>query len=115
LSENVLLVVWERHRPEILERVALIERAVTALIEGNLDAELLGEAQSAAHTLAGTVGTFGYTRASQLAREIESELHGAELTNVPRISKLTSSLRGELEAEAAATLSTPPSRSASRL
>jgi diguanylate cyclase (GGDEF)-like protein len=107
LSENALLVVWERHRPEMLERVALIERAVTALITDDLSAELLGEAQSAAHTLAGSVGTFGYVHASQLAQEIESELDGAERTNVPDISRLTLSLRGELEAEAAATLSAP--------
>lgn len=92
----------------MIERVAVIERAVTALITGDLDAGLLGEARSAAHTLAGSAGTFGYVHASQLAREIESELEDAGVASVPGISKLTLSLRGELEAEAAATLSAPP-------
>lgn len=107
MSADTLLAVWERHRPEMLERVAVIERAVTALITGDLDAGLLGGARSAAHTLAGTAGTFGYVRASQLAREIESELEDAGVASVPGISKLTLSLRGELEAEAAATMSAP--------
>jgi diguanylate cyclase (GGDEF)-like protein len=99
LSEDTLLAVWERHRPEMLNRVAVIERAVTALITGDLGAELRGDAQGAAHTLAGSAGTFGYSRASQLAREIESELEGAELASVPGLSKLALSLRGELEAD----------------
>jgi diguanylate cyclase (GGDEF)-like protein len=107
LSANTLLAVWERHRPEMLERVAAIERAVTALITGDLDAGLLGEARGAAHTLAGTAGTFGYVRASQLAREIERELEDAGVASVPGISRLTLSLRGELEAEAAAAMSAP--------
>jgi diguanylate cyclase (GGDEF)-like protein len=97
----------------MLERVAVIERAVTTLITGDLDVGLLGEARGAAHTLAGSAGTFGYVRASQLAREIESELDGAELTSVPGISKLALSLRGELEAEVPAALSAPPAPAAS--
>jgi diguanylate cyclase (GGDEF)-like protein len=108
MSADTLQAVWERHRPEMLKRVTVIERAVTALITGDLDPELAGEAQSAAHTLAGTAGTFGYVRASQLAREIESELEDAEVASVPAISKLTLSLRGELEADTGALVESPP-------
>jgi diguanylate cyclase (GGDEF)-like protein len=107
LSEDTLPAVWERHRPEMLDRVALIERAVTALITGDLGAELRDEAQSAAHTLAGSAGTFGYVHASRLAREIESELDDAELASVPGLSKLTLSLRGELEADTQARAASP--------
>ena len=107
MSEDTLLAVWERHRPEMLDRVAVIERAVTALITGDLGAELRGEAEGAAHTLAGSAGTFGYSRASQLAREIESELEGAELASVPGLSKLALSLRGELGADTQAAAEAP--------
>src|SRR5579863_1184749 len=103
--DDALRAIWERRRPEVLGRVEVIERAVAALLAGELSEQLRGEAHSAAHMLAGSVGTFGYLRASQLARELESELAltDAQFTCAPDASELVLSLRRELEAEVSTT------------
>src|SRR5689334_465473 len=66
----------ERFRGVQLERVAIVERAALALLEGGLDEGLRGDAERAAHKLAGSVGTYGYAEGSELAREIEQILCG---------------------------------------
>ncbi len=73
-SEDALRAIWQEHRAGVLKRVDLIERAVTALAAGELDGQLRDEAQRAAHSLIGSVGTFGFIRASEAARELELEL-----------------------------------------
>ncbi len=66
--------IWERQRGGVRERIDTIERALDALAEGRLDPELACDSQRAAHTLAGSVGTFGFVQASHAARAIELEL-----------------------------------------
>ncbi|MGA7258829.1 MAG: hypothetical protein WBX09_19430, partial [Terracidiphilus sp.] len=51
--------LWLKFRPQIEERVAVLEQAAAALAQGNLSPALCAEAQSAAHKLAGSLGTFG--------------------------------------------------------
>jgi HPt (histidine-containing phosphotransfer) domain-containing protein len=71
---EALRSVWERQRERVGERIVLVEQAVTALGEDHLDAEFRGDAERAAHMLAGSVGMFGFIDASDAARELESEL-----------------------------------------
>jgi diguanylate cyclase (GGDEF)-like protein len=66
--------LWREHRAGVLERVGLIERTVRALAAGALDEPLRREARRAAHSLIGSVGTFGFVRASETARALELEL-----------------------------------------
>ena len=68
--------VWEKFRAPTLDRVAAIEGAVRALVAGELDPERRRDAERDAHRLAGAVGTFGFPRGSELAREIETLLEG---------------------------------------
>ncbi len=63
--------LWQRFVPEIKERVAILEAAAQAAGEGKLTAKQREAAQSAAHKLAGVLGTFGLTRGTVLARELE--------------------------------------------
>jgi HPt (histidine-containing phosphotransfer) domain-containing protein len=63
--------LWVRFLPELLERVAVLEAAVQAVSKGKLTAKQREAAQSAAHKLAGVLGTFGLTRGTVLARELE--------------------------------------------
>jgi HPt (histidine-containing phosphotransfer) domain-containing protein len=71
---ETLRSVWERQRGHVSERIGVVERAIVALGEDRLDAQFRGEAERAAHMLAGSVGMFGFVDASDAARELESEL-----------------------------------------
>jgi HPt (histidine-containing phosphotransfer) domain-containing protein len=91
--------IWERSRKEIETRVAAIESAAIALLDGSLDDELRGTALREAHKLAGVAGTFGFPRSTALAREVETLLRpGYEIvpSDVLRLSAIANELRVEL-------------------
>jgi HPt (histidine-containing phosphotransfer) domain-containing protein len=69
--QSMLVELWNQHRSAIEERVELLSRACDALREGTLDSVSREEAQSAAHKLAGVLGTFGRSEGTDLARRIE--------------------------------------------
>jgi len=66
--------LWVKFLPEIEQRVALLEDVPKALDAGSLSKEQHAAAHAAAHKLAGTLGTFGLNRGTDLARQIELEL-----------------------------------------
>lgn len=99
--------LWVRFRPQALERVAVLEEALTALEHGQLDAALGQRAEQNAHKLAGSVGTFGFTRASEIARQIEhilEEGQAAAAQHLIMLRQLIPALRPLLEVS----LNTPP-------
>lgn len=63
--------LWLRFRQPALNRVAVLEKALTVLDRDELDGELCQRAEQEAHKLAGSVGTFGFIEASRIARQIE--------------------------------------------
>jgi HPt (histidine-containing phosphotransfer) domain-containing protein len=63
--------LWTRFIPEIRERVAILEAAAQAAGAGKLTGKQCEAAQTAAHKLAGVLGTFGLTQGTVLARELE--------------------------------------------
>lgn len=67
--------IWQRHLPEIEERLVAIESAAAATAAGTLTAEQRLAAQAAAHKLAGVLGSFGLEEGTAPARE--TELHYA--------------------------------------
>lgn len=68
---KALDALWARFLPEIRERVSVLHRAAKSRADGTLDERQRSEAQAAAHKLAGTLGTFGLERGTELARELE--------------------------------------------
>jgi DNA-binding response OmpR family regulator len=66
-----LMVLWERSKEKYRDRINILEQAVTALVTDTLSAELRQQAQMQAHTLLGSLGSFGLMDASRLSREIE--------------------------------------------
>ena len=65
---------WEAHRDTMQERLSVLEAAVAALDIGQLSPELQHAGCSQAHKLAGSLGCFGFTQGSRLARELEKLL-----------------------------------------
>lgn len=91
--------VLERFRNSFAEQVGVLEKAKTALSEGNCNNELQLAAEREAHKLAGSMGTFGYPEGSKLAREAEHLLMGArplKQDEICRFSQLVMALQQEL-------------------
>jgi PAS domain S-box-containing protein len=65
--------VWQKFQGRVDEQVKVLEEAV-ACSEQSLNPELLTQAIREAHTLAGSLGTFGFPNGSKLARQIEQLL-----------------------------------------
>ena len=63
--------LWARFLPDIRARVSVLEAGAQAASEGKLTAKQRETSQTAAHKLAGVLGTFGLTRGTVLARELE--------------------------------------------
>jgi HPt (histidine-containing phosphotransfer) domain-containing protein len=101
----LLLAMWEKNRPVALARIAAIETAVSDLAGGPRASSSSSARRSAeweAHKLAGSLGTFGFHRGTEIAREIELTLASAgelDPSEVLRISDLTLQLRDEVEQE----------------
>jgi len=92
--------VWSRLRERHLRRVEVLERAVLALMDGELDEELRELAESEAHSLSGTVGSFGMRGGSRLARALEQSFSSRHTLARPlamRLADQVLALRRELE------------------
>jgi HPt (histidine-containing phosphotransfer) domain-containing protein len=64
-------MMWHKYLPDIRQRAQVLEDAARSATAGNLSQSERQAAQSAAHKLAGTLGTFGLNRGTELARELE--------------------------------------------
>ena len=56
---DFLTTIWNRHYPQMLDRVASIDRVIIAAEDRSLTTEIRHQARHCAHNLAGSLGTFG--------------------------------------------------------
>jgi HPt (histidine-containing phosphotransfer) domain-containing protein len=99
-ARQAVAELWPRFRPTIMESVRLLAQATAALEEGRLSDALRVKAEGVAHKLAGSLGTFGFTEGSPLARAIEMYFRAdAPLTaaEVADLREKVTALRSELE------------------
>jgi CheY-like chemotaxis protein len=66
---------WQKYRASCQEKVQTLRSALYQLQNHSLEPANQVEAYRLAHTLVGTLGTFGLTEAMEVARNIEQELH----------------------------------------
>lgn len=92
-----LTQIWTEHLPDVLARIAIVETAIVALLEGKLSSAVADEARREAHTLGGSLSLFGFSRAGALAREIEAAFPAAQ-QDAPKLAQLAVELRGEVAA-----------------
>ncbi len=103
--------IWQRYQGRVDEQVRVLEQAIAALKQNTLNPEFTSLAAKEAHTLAGSLGTFGLTLGSKWARNIEllftssQTLTKSQITNLETWVKL---LRREIEEKNAAVMSAPP-------
>ncbi|MFQ3614619.1 MAG: response regulator, partial [Cyanobacteriota bacterium] len=93
---------WPSFKPKMVERIQLIETALSQWQVDQLTAELREQARSAAHTLAGSLGTFGFSNGTQLAQELEEGL-SSSVYPLQRLQEKLLQLRKELERDPFAT------------
>ncbi|MFP5207866.1 MAG: Hpt domain-containing protein [Acidobacteriota bacterium] len=89
--------LWRRHLAEILARVNVLEDAAARVCSGGaLTPQQREEAISAAHKLAGVLGSFGLEKGTALARECETlyaRKDGPGVVNGPQLASLAAELR----------------------
>jgi HPt (histidine-containing phosphotransfer) domain-containing protein len=92
--------MWARHRSQILDRVAVLEAAASAVISKSLTEADREAAQAAAHKLAGTLGMFNLNRGTDLARELEAAYaieSAPDAASGAHLGSLASELRAMIE------------------
>ncbi len=92
---SLVSALWERKRPLMLQRLTILDRAAEAAAVGSLEESLCEEALSEAHKLAGSLGTFGFAKGTEIARELEVGLEAGTL-KPERMQELTRRLRETL-------------------
>lgn len=92
--------VWEQFKAQIFQQVGTLEEASCALLDGTLNPDLGQKARREAHKLAGCLGSLGFERGTQLAREIEQTLVSEIAPGKPeclRVCDAVVELREQLE------------------
>lgn len=92
--------VWNHHRDHANQQIATIEQVA---YQSNLP--LQAQATQQAHTLAGSLGSFGFAQGSQIARQIESLLAKPSLKakHLKQLQELVSTLRRVIDVPASRT------------
>jgi HPt (histidine-containing phosphotransfer) domain-containing protein len=92
--------LWVRFLPEIRARVELLETAALALAGGAFSPAQRESAASAAHKLAGTLGTFSLARGTAVARELELLYSGDDEPSAETAAQMAAELRNLIEGRA---------------
>ncbi|MEM7725163.1 MAG: response regulator [Cyanobacteria bacterium P01_A01_bin.45] len=74
ITTEAIARIWEKYQGRVLEQVNVLLKVSKVLHNQSLSADLRSQAVAEAHTLAGSLGTFGFAEGSKLARQIESFL-----------------------------------------
>jgi HPt (histidine-containing phosphotransfer) domain-containing protein len=103
-SVDDLRAVWTRQHRQVNERIGVLESALAALADNRLEPDLRCEAERAAHTLAGSLGMFGFMGAADAARKLEQALASPQPQRSPRLSELLEQLQEGVEGPCGAPL-----------
>ena len=93
--------LWTRFLPEIRERADILESAARACTAGCMTEELRASANTAAHKLAGTLGTFNLAHGTELAREFEqasASEQSCKAAGAERLSAIAAEIRTIIDA-----------------
>ncbi|WP_257236203.1 response regulator [Nostoc sp. 'Peltigera malacea cyanobiont' DB3992] len=103
--------IWQRFQGRVDEQVRVLEEAIATLNHNSLNLDLRSLAAKEAHTLAGSLSTFGLPIGSKLARNIELLLSSSQILSQSEISNLESwvkLLRREIDGNDAVAISSSP-------
>jgi DNA-binding response OmpR family regulator len=72
----LLTDAWEKFKGQVFEQIAVLEQLAMRFLSHDLQSDWQAIGQNIAHSLAGSLGTFGFSLSSELARQIEKLLSG---------------------------------------
>jgi DNA-binding response OmpR family regulator len=71
---NLLTDTWEKFKGQVYEQVAVLERLSVRFLNQDLQSDWQEIGRNIAHSLSGSLGMFGFSLSSELARQIEKLL-----------------------------------------
>ncbi len=95
-TDKLLKTLWTRNLPMIKDRVLLLERAAETARSASLTSPLRRDAAMTAHKLAGSLGMFGYTDGTDIARKLELIFDNSADPDPDKLAELASELRRSL-------------------
>ncbi|SEC16025.1 Hpt domain-containing protein [Terriglobus roseus] len=91
--QAAIAAIWQKSIPQCRARLALLQQAADDLATSRtLDPEQRAEALDIAHKLAGSLGMFGFSDATDHARAIELTLENDGLPQPERLQEQVSAL-----------------------
>jgi len=91
--QAAIAAVWQKSIPQSRARLALLQKAADDLSSTRtIDPEQRAEALDVAHKLAGSLGMFGFTDATEHARAIEMTLDHGGLPQPERLQEQVTAL-----------------------
>jgi DNA-binding response OmpR family regulator len=85
--------IWQAFQPKLAGAIVLFEQTIDHFTHGTLDLELRERAQTEAHRLVGSLGTFGLPNGANLAQQLEQSFQTLGQTEAQRLSKLIQALK----------------------
>lgn len=91
--------IWQKYKGRVLEQVNILAQAGFCLVNKNLDTELRDKALREAHTLAGSLASFGFPEGSKIAAQLEKLLKAKSLDidDVTKFGTLVKALQQAIE------------------
>lgn len=83
-----LAQIWQKYQSQYRDRISLLQQATQSLTTNNFNPNLQQQAIKTAHTLVGSLGSFGYTEASQICSKIKSILQSYDHPDYEASSQL---------------------------
>lgn len=98
-ADAVMAELWERFKDSFSLQIDVLDQAVAALRDGHLTTTVQQEAKQTVHKLVGSLGVYGFTQGSILARQIEVLLHpdlALGAAEIAQMAEWISGLRQEI-------------------
>ncbi len=98
--QSSLSGIWDKYHSQYRERISILEEAVGAIKNQVFQPNLQEKAIHTAHTLVGSLGSFGYTESSQICSEIEVILQSYDNSNSEislQLEQLLAQLRVQID------------------
>jgi DNA-binding response OmpR family regulator len=96
----LLTDTWTKFKGQVYEQIAVLEQLAMRFLSQDLQSDWQAIGQNIAHSLAGSLGTFGFSLSSELARQIEKLLSGNQDLTAEQgqwLFSLVTALREELD------------------
>jgi DNA-binding response OmpR family regulator len=100
LEVNLLNDTWDKFKGQVLEQIAVLERLLVRFLNKDLQSDWQEMGRSIAHSLSGSLGMFGFSLSSELARQIEKLLGGRQELTIEQgqwLFSMVAALQEELE------------------